>query len=698
MGCIDLEPFDCSGQGGTPRGPGTLCATFDCEDVVEACCFADGSCYDIDLLTCLEFDGTPQGNGTSCALTSCPPPPQACCRPNGTCSDVDSAACLAQSGFPQGPGTICAEADCAPQACCFDNGACFDYGRDYCIFRGGQPQGLGTNCATFNCPQPPACCLPDGTCIERQPDVCTQIWNGFPQGPGSSCATADCAPRACCFDNGACFDYGRDYCIFRGGQPQPAGTNCATFNCPQPPACCLPDGTCIERQPDVCISAWNGIPQGPGTSCATVNCPQPQACCLPNGSCIDTPPNTCTTQAGTSRGPGTTCATPNICDGACCHGNGTCTQTTPSACNGPNDSFKGLGTNCANFRPTITAHPQNAVICAGANVTFSVTANGNGTLHYQWRKNGANVGADSNTLPLTNVPAADDNAQIVCVVTDDCGSVTSNAATLRVFAGTPNAVFPPANGALNGPVAASIPLGACTWGLTYPESVTVTISASCETGQWCAVLTGLTGNYSLQARLIPTETEVTGPGGNTNQGNFCRQARELNALGVCPGGRWYMLAAVQAHENVHLTRFLPALQDATPAIEASFEALCVPMTPTRTQAQAIAAIQALPAYAAAVRAAQATWLARVLARVAGDHAAGGPTDIAEHGVVDGMVNNICNAANNNCWGPCNPPCPAATRGACCGPGGACSCETAATCGGGAFQGVGTTCNPNPCGP
>jgi hypothetical protein len=359
--------------------------------------------------------------------------------------------------------------------------------------------------------------------------------------------------------------------------------------------------------------------------------------------------------------------------------------------------FKGNRTSCADFHPTITAHPQNKTICEGMDAMFSVTANGNGTLHYRWKKNGADVGGDSNTLTLNNVPADDDNASIVCVVSDDCGTATSNAATLRVHAGTTNTEFAPATAALNGPVDSGTPWEENVWGFTVPVSVSVTISATCETGQWCAVLTGLTGNYDLRSRLLPGVTEVTGPGGNTNKDNFCAQARDLGRL-TLGAGQWFMLAAVQAHENLHLTRYLPALRDVAPLIERDFEALCVPMTPNKTQADAIAEITALPAFAAARRDALTTWSNRRRVLTAGDHGAPagtGPTYDAERGVVNPMMMTICTASNMNCWGQCNPPCTPVTRGACCAAGMVCTCEEQANCAG-AFQGPGSTCDPNPC--
>lgn len=207
---------------------------------------------------------------------------------------------------------------------------------------------------------------------------------------------------------------------------------------------------------------------------------------------------------------------------------------------------------------------------------------------------------------------------------------------------------PPVNGG---------PLGACDYGLTDTETVTINIDAVRSGANWVPVVNGLIGNYSLQYRILPTQTEVTGPGGNTTAANFCAQVTELNALGNCGAtARWYMQSAVLAHERVHATRLRPALVTSAPAIEASVEALSVPHIPGMNAAAAAVAIRALPAFAAAVANARTVWDAAYVALITGDHAAGGQTDAAEHGIVDPMIQRICGHAKAHKWGACSPPC------------------------------------------
>jgi hypothetical protein len=81
--------------------------------------------------------------------------------------------------------------------------------------------------------------------------------------------------------------------------------------------------------------------------------------------------------------------------------------------------------------PVITSQPQSQTASPGDSATFSVVASG-GSLGYQWRKNGSNLsGATAYTLTINPVAAANAGTY-TCVVTNSCGSVTSNEATLTI--------------------------------------------------------------------------------------------------------------------------------------------------------------------------------------------------------------------------------------------------------------------------
>jgi hypothetical protein len=120
------------------------------------------------------------------------------------------------------------------------------------------------------------------------------------------------------------------------------------------------------------------------------------------------------------------------------------TYSVPSASAGDAGSYDCVVTNpCGNITsnsvavtittgPAITTQPVNTTSCVGASATFSVAATGN-SLSYQWRFNGNPINdATSDTLTLDPV-APGDAGSYDCVVTSaNCGSTTSNAATLTL--------------------------------------------------------------------------------------------------------------------------------------------------------------------------------------------------------------------------------------------------------------------------
>jgi sugar lactone lactonase YvrE len=81
--------------------------------------------------------------------------------------------------------------------------------------------------------------------------------------------------------------------------------------------------------------------------------------------------------------------------------------------------------------PTISQQPQATTVNAGQPATFSVTASGAST--YQWQRNGqdiAGAGASSYTIAATGSQNNGDTYRVV--VSNGAGSVTSDAAALRV--------------------------------------------------------------------------------------------------------------------------------------------------------------------------------------------------------------------------------------------------------------------------
>ncbi len=103
----------------------------------------------------------------------------------------------------------------------------------------------------------------------------------------------------------------------------------------------------------------------------------------------------------------------------------------------------GNATRVANFTitggaATFASQPTNTIVCTGTTASFSVVANGNPPLTYQWqRSNDAGVtwanitGATTATYTFTAV-TADNASQYRCIATSSCGAGTSNPATLTI--------------------------------------------------------------------------------------------------------------------------------------------------------------------------------------------------------------------------------------------------------------------------
>lgn len=83
--------------------------------------------------------------------------------------------------------------------------------------------------------------------------------------------------------------------------------------------------------------------------------------------------------------------------------------------------------------PTITAQPQDLGVTTGTAASFNVTATGDATLAYQWRRNGSAIaGATAAAYSLASAAKTDDGAEFSVVVTNSAGSATSRAAKLTV--------------------------------------------------------------------------------------------------------------------------------------------------------------------------------------------------------------------------------------------------------------------------
>jgi hypothetical protein len=96
--------------------------------------------------------------------------------------------------------------------------------------------------------------------------------------------------------------------------------------------------------------------------------------------------------------------------------------------------------------PEVRVPPTSTITCRGDSTSFTVTATGTAP-HFQWRKNEVDIpGATDATLTFTSVTLADAGSYD-CIISNACGTATSNPATLTVR--TPQILTQPASQTVN---------------------------------------------------------------------------------------------------------------------------------------------------------------------------------------------------------------------------------------------------------
>ena len=182
--------------------------------------------------------------------------------------------------------------------------------------------------------------------------------------------------------------------------------------------------------------------------------------------------------------------------------------------------------------PTITVQPASIAVCSGANASFSVTATGT----YQWQVSTAAVptftnigGATSATLNLTAVTAGMSGNQYRCVVTGQCGSTTSNAATLTVNVAPAVTTNPTSLSVCSGSAVSFTAAGSGTptptyqWqvstiavpaftnigGATSPTYNIASVTLAMNSNQYRCVITNTCGSVNTTAATLTVSSSIT---------------------------------------------------------------------------------------------------------------------------------------------------------------------------------------------
>lgn len=192
----------------------------------------------------------------------------------------------------------------------------------------------------------------------------------------------------------------------------------------------------------------------------------------------------------------------------------------PSALSVARNGVSGVA---ADTPPTVTTQPQTQTVAEGATATFTVSASGSNPKTYQWEistNNGVDwseiVGATSTSYTTGALTEAGDSGdQFRCVVTNDFGSDTSDAATLTVIA-APVITDQPDNTSVSVGAEASFTVAA-----TGSGTLTYQWERSTDSGSNWSNISGATSTTYTIAETVEDEDgyqyrcKVTNAGGTT---------------------------------------------------------------------------------------------------------------------------------------------------------------------------------------
>ncbi len=204
---------------------------------------------------------------------------------------------------------------------------------------------------------------------------------------------------------------------------------------------------------------------------------------------------------------------------------------------------------------TITQQPSPQTACVGGSASFSVTQSGAPTPTFQWRKNGVDVfGATNATLTINPVAVSDAGSYDV-VISDGCGTATSNAAALTVQVPVSISQHPAAQAACAGNtrqfsvVATGTPAPTFQWrknaapianGGHYSGVTTATLTvssiAAADIASYDVVVTNACGGLTSNSAALTFDLADSDGDGTTNCDDGCPNDPAKVVPGVCGCG------------------------------------------------------------------------------------------------------------------------------------------------------------------
>jgi hypothetical protein len=204
----------------------------------------------------------------------------------------------------------------------------------------------------------------------------------------------------------------------------------------------------------------------------------------------------------------------------------------------------------------ISSQPSASTICQNNTANFAVSATGQGTLTYQWKRDGVNVGTNSSSLSVSNAQSANAGSYTV-EITGGCGTTTSNAAVLTVNPATSITTQPVGTAGCEGQNTTFTVVAAGTGSLSYQwkygatnvgtnsASYNIPSTTTANDGNYSVVVTGGCGNatsstVALNVYASPT-TNATISTADITDATLCGK-NLVSVVGNSPGndsqGEW----------------------------------------------------------------------------------------------------------------------------------------------------------------
>jgi len=187
----------------------------------------------------------------------------------------------------------------------------------------------------------------------------------------------------------------------------------------------------------------------------------------------------------------------------------------------------------------------------------------------------------------------------------------------------------------------------CTWGITSPDKLGIKTQVVTENSDWKLNVLSVNSVIRSYSRLLAGQKEPV-PGVNTTKNNFQNQINVLNTLGTC-AGKWYMIRAVRAHENMHVKEWKDNFNTDWAKQKTKIESLKVPASgETEKPGKAHSSLRAQQAFEDARQTTKSSGNYPVFWGIADPNP---QTDAAEKAIVNPRIEWICKYAKWNKWSP-----------------------------------------------